>query len=211
MSPDPDSGWPDPDPDPDPDQPESGDTLLPPGRFYRLAWVVYLVLALAGVVWLGLRLRSIQLDIFLRWDTLAADLGIGLAAGGVLIGAWALMRRAMPGARLLEDELRRMLGSIDFGEVAALALLSGFAEELFFRGAMQGALGWPVATIAFTALHTGPRRIYRAWTAFAGLAGLIFAGLVVWRGVLLPAIVGHVLVNAVNLRHLVTSKQVGDD
>ena len=205
MSPDPDSGR------PDPSRPEAGDTLTPSGRFYRLAWVVYLVLALAGVVWLGLRLQSIQLDIFLRWDTLLVDLGIGLAAGGVLIGAWALMRRVLPGARLLEDELRQMLGPIDFGEVAALALLSGFAEELFFRGAMQGALGWPIATIVFTALHTGPRRVYRAWTLFAGLAGLLFAGLVVWRGVLLPAIVGHVLVNAVNLRHLVASEAGGDE
>ena len=35
------------------------------GRFYRLAWVLYLVLGLAGVVWIGLREGIIPLGLFL--------------------------------------------------------------------------------------------------------------------------------------------------
>ncbi|MEJ2153667.1 MAG: CPBP family glutamic-type intramembrane protease, partial [Gemmatimonadota bacterium] len=69
-------------------------------------------------------------------------------------------------------------------------------------GAVQGAFGWVVATVLFTVLHTGPGSSFRIWTLFAALAGLAFAGLVVWRQTLLAAIVAHVVVNAVNLHHL---------
>lgn len=149
-----------------------------------------------------MRLGSIPLSVFLVRETIALDLAVGLAAGALLILAWSVMRRLMPTARQLEEELGRMLGRLDSGEIIALAILSGLAEELFFRGAMQGALGWPLATLAFTVLHTGPGRVYRVWTLFAAVAGLILAGLVMWRHTLLPAIVAHALVNGVNLRHL---------
>jgi uncharacterized protein len=83
-----------------------------------------------------------------------------------------------------------------------LALLSGFAEELFFRGAVQGSLGLWLGTAIFALVHTGPHRSFRLWTAFAAVAGLLFGGLFAWRGSLLAPIAAHVLVNAVNLREL---------
>ncbi len=178
------------------------DRTLPPGQFYRLAWALYLVLAIAGVVWLGVRLGSIPLSVFLSRETVALDLGLGVVTGLGLVLLWIAARRALPSARRLEEELAELLGKVDTSEVVALALLSGVAEEIFFRGAMQGALGWPIATLAFTLLHFGPGRAFRLWTLFAGVAGLAFAGLVVWRGTLLAPIVAHVVVNAINLRHL---------
>jgi len=53
----------------------------------------------------------------------------------------------------------------------ALAVLSGFAEELFFRGAVQGAFGWLPATLAFAVLHSGPGKAFRLWILFAAIAG----------------------------------------
>lgn len=84
----------------------------------------------------------------------------------------------------------------------ALALLSGFAEELFFRGAVQGSLGLWAGTAIFALVHTGPHRSFRLWTAFAAAAGLLFGVLFAWRGSLLAPIAAHVAVNAVNLREL---------
>ena len=100
--------------------------------------------------------------------------------------------------RLSAQAVRQILGPMDRSEVVALALLSGFAEEVFFRGALQGAWGWVPATILCAALHTGPGPTFRVWTLFAGIAGLAFAWLTIWRGNLLPAIVAHMLVNGVN-------------
>lgn len=178
------------------------------GQLYKLAWVFYLLLAVAAVVWLGLRAGAIPLSLFVRWPSALVDVGLGLTVGLALVAAWAVARRFFPAARRLEGELRELLGEVDTGEILALALLSGLAEELFFRGAVQSAFGWVVATVLFTLLHTGPGASFRLWTLFAGVAGLAFAGLVVWRQSLLAAIVAHVVVNAVNLHHLVNSDSI---
>lgn len=131
------------------------------------------------------------------------DVLIGVAAGGLLVGFWRMARLKLQSAVELERQLAELLGPLERHEIVALALLSGFAEELFFRGAVQGAWGWFPATVLFTLLHTGPGSTYRAWTVFAGVAGLALAGLMLWRGNLLAPVLAHVVVNAVNLDHLV--------
>ena len=169
---------------------------------YRLAWIFYLVLALAATLWLGLRQGRIGIGLFVDPDTWWLDLGIGVAAGGLLIAVWLVARQALPVARSLEVELAELLGPLTTSEIVGLALLSGFAEELFFRGAVQGAWGWIPATVLFALLHAGPGASYRIWTGFAAVAGLILAGLMIWRGNLLAPVITHVMVNGVNLSRL---------
>ena len=169
---------------------------------YRVAWIFYLALALGGLLWIGLQQGQIGLGIFVRRDSWWIDLGAGLAAGGLLLLVWVLARQTLPAARHLESELAEMLGPLKTGEVIGLALLSGFAEEVFFRGAMQGAWGWLPATVLFALLHAGPGHTFRIWTIFAAIAGLTMAGLMVWRGNLLAPVVTHVVVNGVNLGRL---------
>jgi membrane protease YdiL (CAAX protease family) len=161
-----------------------------------------MVLALGGALWIGLRLGVIPLSLFVDRRGWWIDLGAGLAAGLLLLGAWWGAERTFPLARELEARLGEALGPITSSEAVALAVLSGFAEELFFRGAVQGALGWGAATILFGLLHSGPGKAFRLWTLFAVVAGALFGGLMVWRGNLLGPVAGHFLVNAVNLRRL---------
>jgi uncharacterized protein len=175
---------------------------MPPGRLYRFAWIFYLVLALAGAVWIGARHGVIPLSLFLDRQRWWLDLGLGAAAGLLLLGAWWWAERTFPLARELEARLAEALGSITPSEALALAVLSGFAEELFFRGAVQETLGWAAATLLFGLLHTGPGKAFRLWTLFAFAAGALLGGLMAWRGNLLGPIVGHALVNGVNLRRL---------
>lgn len=181
-----------------PEHPPPEEEALPPGQLYRLAWVFYLLLALGGVLWVGTREGSIGLGLFLAQDWWI-DLGAGLLAGGALLGLWWLAERLSSDARALTDLLRRRLGPIEPGEAVGLAVLSGFAEEFFFRGAVQGSWGWFWATVLFAVLHSGRSRELRLWGGFALLAGALFGGLVVWRGVLLGPIVAHVTVNGVSL------------
>jgi len=136
------------------------------------------------------------------------DLGAGAVAGLLLVLLWHLGSRYLPLARELEAALARVLGPILPSEAVALALLSGFAEELFFRGAIQGSMGFAIATALFALLHSGPGRAFRLWTVFAALAGLAFGGLMLWRGNLLAPITGHFVVNAINLRSL--SRRFGE-
>ncbi len=175
---------------------------MEPGRLYRFAWGLYLFLALAGVIWIGFQKGVIPLSLFLDARRWWLDLGLGLGAGLLLLGLWAVAERIFPLARDLETRLSQALGPLSGSEAIALALLSGFAEELFFRGAVQGTLGVVGATILFGLLHTGPGKELRLWTLFALLAGGVLGLLMVWRGNLLGPVAGHFLVNAVNLRRL---------
>jgi uncharacterized protein len=180
----------------------SAPAALPPGRLYRFAWGLYLTLALAGALWIGLRRGVIPLALFVDPARWWLDLGLGLGAGGLLLGAWWGAERTFPLAKELEARLGEALGIITPTEAIALALLSGFAEELFFRGALQGTVGWAAATVLFGLLHSGPGKAFRLWTLFAVAAGALLGGLMVWRGNLLGPVVGHMLVNGVNLRRL---------
>ena len=175
---------------------------MPPGQLYRFAWLFYLVLAVGAVVWIGWREGAIPLAIFIDGRRWWLDLAFGVAAGALLLGGWELARQKVVQARDLERQIGRLLGPLQPSEAVALALLSGFAEELFFRGAMQTAWGWLPATLVFTLLHAGPGSSYRIWTAFALVAGLLFAGLMAWRGNITSTVVAHALVNAVNLQRL---------
>ena len=171
---------------------------------YRIAWLFYLVLALIGALWLGAREGRIALDFFVNPATWWLDLAVGLGAGGVLLSMWLGVRRVLTTAQDLEADLAKLLGRLNGGEIVALALLSGFAEELFFRGAVQGAWGWIPATALFALLHAGPGASYRVWTGFAAVAGLTLAWLMIWRGNLLAPVITHVIVNGVNLKRLAT-------
>lgn len=175
---------------------------MEPGRLYRFAWSLYLFLALAGVLWIGIQRGAIPLSLFLDTRGWWLDLSLGVGSGLLLLTLWWFAERAFPLARELGERLAQALGPITASEAFALALLSGFAEELFFRGAVQGTLGWIAAAVLFGLLHSGPGRSFRLWTLFALLAGVVFGLLMQWRGNLLGPVVGHVLVNAINLRRL---------
>ncbi len=160
-------------------------------------------MAVVGILWVGIREDGpIPLGLFLDLDGWWLDLLLGASSALLLLGLWWGAGHALPLARQLEDELAAVIGPLTIAEALALALLSGFAEELFFRGAVQGQWGWLPATILFAMLHTGPGKSFRVWTLFAVVAGGLFGGLMWWRGNLLAPVVGHVLVNGVNLRRL---------
>jgi uncharacterized protein len=185
----------------EPGSPERSREAAP--RLYGLAWLFYLLLAAGAVVWIGQREGgAIEAALFLdprRWWW---DLALGAGSGLALLALWELVGRRFEAARRFEALLRSVLGSLDASQAVGLALLSGFAEELFFRGAVQGAWGIWWATALFAVLHTGRERGLWVWTVFAAIAGLAFGGLVLWTGNLLAAIVAHVLVNAINLSRL---------
>lgn len=174
-----------------------------PGRLYRLGWVIYLLMAVAGILWIGFRVDGpIPLSLFVDRRGWWIDLLLGVGSGLLLLGVWWVAERAFPLARQLESQLAGVLGPLSASEAFGLAVISGFAEELFFRGAVQGQWGWLPATVLFAVLHSGPGRAFRLWTLFAVLAGSLFGGLVEWRGNLMAPVIGHFLVNGVNLRRL---------
>lgn len=158
---------------------------------------------MAGGAWVVTREGGLPRALFFDPAGWWLDLLLGAAGAGALVGLWRLGRRYLSGAESLERSLADILKGLDGGQVFSLAVLSGFAEELFFRGAVQGSWGYIAATVIFAVLHTGSGKGFRLWTVFAALAGLLLGGLVLWRGNLLAATVAHLLVNLINLDYLV--------
>lgn len=178
----------------------SRETKRPP--IYRVALGFYLVLAVGAVLWLGWSRGRVGLDLFLDSETWWKDGAAGLGVAAALLTGWNLAGRRFDSIGLLEEKIKEILGPVTVEEAVGLALVSGFAEELFFRGAVQGAWGWIPATAIFALLHSGPGAEFRPWTLFAAVAGLCLAGLMLWSGNLLAPIICHIVVNAVSLTRL---------
>lgn len=184
------------------ERPEFENTLQP-GELYRLSWGFYLLVAVGGLIWLGLAGEpgfDGRLVNQLWWQ----DVLIGAAAGVGLAGAWQILRSFVTPMRRLEEVFGQMIGPLDASEVFALAVMSGIAEEIFFRGAMQFSWGPLWATLAFALMHTGPGRVFLAWTLFAAVAGALFAALTWWRGTVVAAATAHLAVNWINLSRLIS-------
>jgi membrane protease YdiL (CAAX protease family) len=135
------------------------------------------------------------------WAILGAALTIGFSRFAEARFAWA---------RRMSAWFRSKLGPLTGAEVLSLAFASGIAEEMLFRGALQPAFGSMLgsevaglvaATLAFGALHVGGRDMW-PWTAFALALGGYLGWLQLYADNVLPPIVLHVLVNAVNLRRI---------
>ena len=126
----------------------------------------------------------------------------GLATGLALVGISALAERSLPAMRELAAELALLVGTSDVPRALILALLSGVAEEALFRGPVQHALGYVIASVGFALLHGGVSARYLPWSTFALLAGLSFGLLAEAYHSVWPAALAHVVVNAINLHRL---------
>jgi len=167
----------------------------------------YTALAALGLLW---RWGWVGASIFYRSPS-DAEAGVawlrdglaGLATAALLIllsYAWTRWSRA--GERLARV-LASALGPLGVAHTTLLACMSGVAEEMLFRGALQPEVGWIAASLVFGLAHCVPRRGLYGWSVFAILAGLMLGALYIVTGNLFASIVAHIVVNAVNLPFLV--------
>ncbi len=168
-------------------------------QLVRFAWILYLIFATLAAIWIAAREGQIGLDLFVRPETALRDAGVGVASGVAVALVWRLSATRFELARRLEGELMAAVGRIERGDVVALALLSGFAEELFFRGAMQPSWGLVPTAVIFALLHSGPGRVFVIWGVFALGAGLGLGALFAWSGSLLAPVAAHVVTNLIGL------------
>jgi membrane protease YdiL (CAAX protease family) len=127
-----------------------------------------------------------------------AGLVVGLASVG--ISEWLTQGTKL--GEQLADLLGESLAGITAGDAFLLALASGMAEEMFFRGALQPAVGIVWASLIFGACHFLPRRELAIWSLYAVVMGFAFGWLFEWTGSLLAPIVAHTVVNGINLPRL---------
>jgi len=164
---------------------------LPRRGIWPRTWVAAAVVgltAVAGLVVLG-RFGEVV------GPFTATELAIGLAAGGAWLVAthagYAVISWLFPA---FGDQVRDLyrLGDEDtaarmVGPIAAM----GVAEELLFRGVLQGVGGIALALVAYTAVQVFERKWALALAALLG--GVVWGALFAWRGGLVAPIAAHVL------------------
>jgi membrane protease YdiL (CAAX protease family) len=119
--------------------------------------------------------------------------------GALVVGASHLAARASPVVDRAWKALEALLGPIDRRTALLLALFSGVAEELLFRGALWPHLGLAGTSLLFGLVHVLPRRALVVYPVFAAVVGLLFGLLREGSGSVLPPMIAHVVVNGANL------------
>jgi membrane protease YdiL (CAAX protease family) len=161
-----------------------------------------LVVALIIAWRIGEPLFYFSLDAATRGVRPLWDPAVGVVAGTlVILLSDQLTERTRAGAALA-DALAELLNRLSVAECLLLAVASGVAEEVFFRGVLQPYLGLIAASFIFGLAHFVPRRDLALWTPFAVVVGFLFGILFESTGNLLAPVVAHVTINAVNLHRL---------
>ena len=179
--------------------PPPGTTPIAGSGIVRLATGFYGVVGLFAV---GFALFSDDVGILLMFGEkapepagLLAGIGVGLVIVGVTrvgVRMWGAIEDA---ARILSV----MLGPLTKKQAILLAVLSGVGEELLFRGALWPDLGLWGTTLLFGLVHVIPKRQLWGYPLFAVAAGLLFGVLRMGTGSVVPCVLAHVTVNAINL------------
>ena len=166
-----------------------------------LATITYTALAAIGSTWLWWRGRL--LDDAGWWFGDAGPLRSTLE--GLLIGLsiTAVFRliEPLPVFSRLQAALAELLGPMTRWQCLHLAVMSGLAEELSFRFALQDVVGVWIAVTIFAALHIGPG-VLLLWMPVAFAVGLLFAVLVERRHGLPAVAVAHAVTNYLSLRRM---------
>lgn len=170
------------------------------------ATVVYAPLMVLGLLICGFATKTVPPPGDLH--RIATDIAIGLAVAVGVVLVTFVLARAIPALQSMEIAFRRTLGPLSTGEIIRIALLSGIAEELLFRGALQPWAGLIVTSILFGILHFVPDKAWFPWTIFATAFGFLAGWLFEERGSLVAPMVAHVFVNLANLALIVSGRRI---
>jgi membrane protease YdiL (CAAX protease family) len=177
-----------------------------PQAFVRSALVFYGLMGCAALLWRmavpGQSILYPSIEAAADASSLLSALLAGLGVGLVAVAISELLTRWSDLGEALADVLGEGLAGIGTADAVLLALASGIAEEMLFRGALQPAVGIFWASLIFGACHFLPRKELALWSVYAVVMGFAFGWLYEWTGQLLAPIAAHTLVNGINLPRL---------
>jgi len=177
-----------------------------PQAFVRSALIFYGLMGCAALLWRmavpGQSILHPSLEAATRASSLSAAAIAGLGMGLLAFVVSELLTRWTDLGEGLADVLGESLTGIGTGDAILLALASGIAEEMLFRGALQPVVGLFWASLIFGVCHFLPRKELALWSVYAIAMGFAFGWLYESTGQLMAPIVAHTVVNGINLPRL---------
>lgn len=163
----------------------------PPEGIWPRTWITAAGLSVYAMVALAVTDRLDTVMGPIRPEALAAGLSVG--------GAWlvathighAVLRRLFPGFLDQITDLYSLREGDRISTMVGPVVAMAGAEELFFRGFVQGRLGLLGAVAVYTAVQVVAGKW--ALTLAALLGGIVWGGLLWWTDGLVAALVAHVL------------------
>jgi membrane protease YdiL (CAAX protease family) len=134
--------------------------------------------------------------------TRVASVGLGLLAGAAIVVSTRAMASRWRWARALSDDLSAATRTLPPSALVMMALGSGIAEEVFFRGFLVSLTGVVPAAAVFGLAHQMRGRSRWTWVMCATAMGALLGLLFVATKSLVGPIVAHVFVNCANLAWL---------
>ena len=167
-----------------------------------IVWLVVIVYSILFMIGVGIIYFFQEKGSVVKAFSLPVDwakpMGIGLLTGLLVTGITILTGR-FKWSKRLEAEFRSALGRLNIGQIIIIALMSGIAEEVFFRGGIQPLIGLVPTSLIFGILHFPVNRSLLPWTIFAVLMGFLLGELYIATNCLWVPIITHVMVNCLNL------------
>ena len=142
--------------------------------------------------WLGLSGASATL----------VSLGCGVFVAALTVAGTPALVQRVAWARALHEALRPTVKGAGDGWLLAIAASSAAGEELLFRGLLVPVVGVVLSSLLFGALHQVRGEARWGWAAWATGMGLLFAIVFAATGSLAGPLLGHLAINAANLRFL---------
>lgn len=140
-------------------------------------------------------LKKFNIKIFV----LAIITGIILAALGYGFYKWMKKAKKFQAiVELFEDVLSPAFNNLKPRDIVILSMVSGFSEEIFFRGLLFTHFGIIISSLAFGILHMPGFKfwIYAVWAA---LSGALFCFFLSISGSLWLPVIAHIINNMIGM------------
>ncbi|MGI8711025.1 MAG: CPBP family intramembrane glutamic endopeptidase [Acidimicrobiales bacterium] len=163
----------------------------PSDGIWGRTWVAAASLSAYSLVALAVTERLAGLVGPVSAEAVLAGLGVGVAWLVATHIGHAVLCRIFPGFLAQISDLYSLREGDRVLTIAGPLTAMGIAEEVFFRGVVQGRLG----LVAAVAVYSGVQLVVNKWslTLAAMLGGVVWGGLYWWQGGIIAPAIAHVL------------------
>ena len=172
----------------------------------KILWTVIIpqmILLTISTLWIYFDSKNYVLQYLKKFNikifACAVITGIILAYLGYVFYKWMKKAKKFKAiVELFEDVLSPAFSSLKLRDVVILSMISGFSEEIFFRGLLFTHFGIIVSSLAFGILHMPGFKfwIYAVWAAHSGALFCFFLSI---SGSLWLPVIAHVINNMIGM------------